>query len=88
MKKRVLDMSRTAEFEVTQLRLGRLYAEEQKGRLEGFTDEEILWLLDPANPEQKPLDDFEMGQIRANQEKPNAETILRDSVPVEERKSD
>lgn len=72
MKKRVLDMSRTVEFEVTQLRLGRLYAEEQKGRLESLTDEEVMWLLDPANPEQKPLDEFEMGQIKARQEKPNA----------------
>lgn len=73
-KRRVLNSARNAPFEVTQLRLGRIYAEEQKGRLEHLTDEEVMKLLDPDNAEQKPLDEFEMGQIQANQEKPDDNT--------------
>jgi len=65
---RILDLYRAhPEMQMTQLRVGRLYAEEQKGRLRDKTEQELLVMLDPSNEEQNRLDAVEMGQIRERQ---------------------
>lgn len=65
---RILNLYRAhPEIKMTQLRVGRLYAEEQKGRLRDKTEKELLVMLDPSNEEQNRLDTIEMGQIRERQ---------------------
>lgn len=65
---KIMDLYRAhPELNITQLRLGRLYAEEQKGRLKNKTEDELIVMLG-NDPEQVKLDEQEMGQIRSRQE--------------------
>jgi hypothetical protein len=64
---RIRRLASQSGIEVSQLRLGRLVAEEQKGRLDNLPDGDLLQMLIPENPEQMRLDDQEMAQIKATQ---------------------
>jgi hypothetical protein len=67
VRTRVMNIYRAnTHLKVTQLRLGRLVAEEQKGRLDDKTELEIIEMMGPS-PEQDKLDKQEMGQIKERQ---------------------
>ncbi len=76
----VMDLVRSRQFvpALSQLRIGRVVGEEQKGKLEGKTVDEVLALLQMDSPEQMRLDAIELGQIQSRQEKPDA-GLLRSS---------